>query len=269
MRHHGRLRQQSLVNQGSSHVGSKGEEIPITSKKYPCRHPKASQRARNRKRNLARRNQFDPTRSPTLPIPTVPGLPSLLAMCATLDGIRASLMDPQALFSQPSGKVKNSLVIWDSGASLSLSFNRDDFIGELKKPSEKYKLKGIARGLDIEGIGHVVFTIRDYTGMLRSLKTKVLYCPKATVKLLSTISLLQEYDESISLTSNQLILSGNHGSERHHRADRSSEQPTYLPPNLSATQVSTTRYPALSTQPSKLQARPGAIKTLHQLKRNG
>jgi hypothetical protein len=34
------------------------------------------------------------------------------------------------------------------------------------------------------------------------------------VKLLSTTSLLQEYDESISLTSNQLICSGNHGSDQ-------------------------------------------------------
>jgi hypothetical protein len=82
-------------------------------------------------------------------------------MCATLDGICASLMDPQALFSQPSGKVKNSPVMWDSGASLSLSFDRDKFVGELTKPSDKYKLKGITRGLDIKGIGHVVLTIRD------------------------------------------------------------------------------------------------------------
>jgi hypothetical protein len=77
----------------------------------------------------------------------IPSLQSLSAMCATLDGIRAILMDPQALFSQPCGKVKNSPVIWDSRASLSLSFDRDDFVGELKKPSAQYKLKGIARGL--------------------------------------------------------------------------------------------------------------------------
>jgi hypothetical protein len=128
-------------------------------------------------------------------------------MCATLDGIHASLMDPQEPYSA-------NPVIWDSKASLSLSVYRDDFVGELKKPSDKYKLTGIARGLDIEWMGHVVFTIRDCTGMLRSLKTKALYCPKATVKLLSTTSLLQEYDESISLTSNQLILSGNHGCEQ-------------------------------------------------------
>jgi hypothetical protein len=102
----------------------------------------------------------------------------LSAMCAILDGIRASLMDPQALFSQPCGKIKTSPVIWDSGAFLSLSFDRDDFVGELKTPSAKYKQKGIAKGLDIEGVGHVVFTICNCTGMLRSLKTKALYCPK-------------------------------------------------------------------------------------------
>jgi hypothetical protein len=135
-------------------------------------------------------------------------------MCTILDGIRTSLMDPQALFSQPCGKIKNSPVIWDSGASLSLSFDRDDSVGEVKTPSAKYRLKGIAKGLDIKGVGHVVFAICDYTGMVRSLKTKALYCPKATVKLLSTTSLLQEYDESISITSNQLILSGNSGSRQ-------------------------------------------------------
>jgi hypothetical protein len=187
-------------------------------------------------------------------------------MCATLDGIRASLMDPQALFSQPSGKVKNSPVIWDSGASISFSFDRDDFIGELKKPSDKYKLKGIARGLNIEGIGHVVFTIRDCTEMLQSLKTKALYCPKATAKLLSTTSLLQEYDESISLTSNQLILSGNHGSE----------QPT----NAVIVQIDDPRNNLPNSQSvchSSIDEIPRALNAavevvshaLHQLKRNG
>ncbi|KAI2488999.1 hypothetical protein MHU86_25603 [Fragilaria crotonensis] len=41
-------------------------------------------------------------------------------------------------------------VIWDSGASVTISPNKDDFIGPIASPSTITQLKGIARGLRIE-----------------------------------------------------------------------------------------------------------------------
>jgi hypothetical protein len=91
------------------------------------------------------------------------------------------MMDPRTLFRNLD-KSKTFPIIWDSGASVSLSFDRNDFVGTImKKPPKSYKLKGIANGLNIEGIGHIVYTVRHSTNMLRSLKTPGIYCPEASV----------------------------------------------------------------------------------------
>jgi len=100
-------------------------------------------------------------------------------------------------------------VIWDSGASISISFTRNDFVGPIKKPDLGMRLQGIAKGLSVEGIGHVAWAFVDTTGMLRTLKVKALLVPKAKARLLSTSSLLSTYqDETIRLESSRLVLSG-------------------------------------------------------------
>ena len=38
-------------------------------------------------------------------------------------------------------------VIWDSGASILVSYDKHDFVGPLKKPGFATQLKGIAKGL--------------------------------------------------------------------------------------------------------------------------
>jgi hypothetical protein len=100
-------------------------------------------------------------------------------------------MDPRALFGNLD-KSKTFPVIRDSGASLSLSFDKNDFVGPVTKPPDRYKLRGIANGLKIEGVGHIIYSVRDSTGMLRSVKTPGIYCPNATVRLISTTALLNE-----------------------------------------------------------------------------
>jgi hypothetical protein len=79
----------------------------------------------------------------------------------------------------------------------------------------QYNLKGIANGLKIEGVGHIVYIVRNSTGMLRSIKTPGIYCPNTTVRLLSTAALLNKYDnETIALGANDLVLlSGNSDSK--------------------------------------------------------
>jgi hypothetical protein len=78
-----------------------------------------------------------------------------------------------------------------SGASVSLSYDKKDFVGELRKPSTIMKLKGIAKGIRIEGIAHASFSMTDSTRQLRTVRTKAVYCPQSTVKLLSITALLQ------------------------------------------------------------------------------
>ena len=116
---------------------------------------------------------------------------------------------------QAPGRFRDSLpsstfsVIWDSGASISISPDKNDFVGPLESPGAITQLKGIAKGLRIEGFGHVMWTINDSNGNLRMVKVPAYYAPKVRVRLLSTTSLLQTYpEESIKIEAHQLVLSG-------------------------------------------------------------
>jgi hypothetical protein len=57
-------------------------------------------------------------------------------------------------------------VIWDSGASVTVTPHRLDFVGHYSKPLGSIRLKGLAKGLNIAGQGHVMWLIMDTTGML-------------------------------------------------------------------------------------------------------
>jgi hypothetical protein len=48
-------------------------------------------------------------------------------------------------------------VIWDFGASVSISPDNNNFVGPLKRLGAVTQLKGIAKGLRIEGFGHVMW----------------------------------------------------------------------------------------------------------------
>ena len=99
-------------------------------------------------------------------------------------------------------------VIWDSGASILISPDRQDF-GPLVRPSVRQRLQGIAKGLNVEGHGHVLWACHDTSGQLRLLKVPAYCVPKCRVRLLSTTSLLQTYaDEKIAVQAHCLTCSG-------------------------------------------------------------
>jgi hypothetical protein len=50
-------------------------------------------------------------------------------------------------------------VIWDSGASQSITFDKRDFVGPIKSAPLGSKLSGMAKGLNIAGMGHVVWCV--------------------------------------------------------------------------------------------------------------
>jgi hypothetical protein len=73
--------------------------------------------------------------------------PTLLKQVALLAPHQfRSSMPPDSTFS----------VIWDSGASVTISPDKHDFVGPISRPSTITQLKGIiAKGLRIEGEGKV------------------------------------------------------------------------------------------------------------------
>ena len=124
-------------------------------------------------------------------------------------------------------------VIWDSGASISISFSKKDFIGNIKPSSVGMKLQGIAKGVSIAGQGNVAWAFVDTKGKLRTLKVPALYVPKAKARLLSTSSLLAQYpEEMINIQSNRLLLSktnSNNSNTNEHPIEILTDSSTNLP----------------------------------------
>jgi hypothetical protein len=97
-------------------------------------------------------------------------------------------------------KANTSPIIWDSGASISITPDLSDFEGPVSSPGTITQLKGIAKGLQIKGQGEVTWAVHDQLGNLRLLKVPAFHVPNIKVRLLSTSSLLQTYpDETITI----------------------------------------------------------------------
>ena len=107
------------------------------------------------------------------------------------------------------GNPKVMKLIRDSGASISITPNKDDFIGEVKPVPTTTHLKGLAKGLKITGMGTVHWNVLDNRGHLCTLKILAYHMPESPTRHLSTTSLLQTYsDETIVIHPGGLVLSG-------------------------------------------------------------
>jgi hypothetical protein len=108
--------------------------------------------------------------------------------------LRLALQNPHYLptFRCSLKDENNFSIIWDSGASICITHDTNDFVGELESPGTMTYLKGVSpKGLQTAGKGQVLWTILDTQGQLRVLKVAVYYVPKSCACLLSTSALLQ------------------------------------------------------------------------------
>jgi hypothetical protein len=103
-------------------------------------------------------------------------------------------------------------IVWDSGASISITPYKQDFNGTLQMLNCGIKLQDVSEGLRIGGKGTVTWTVMDSAGMLHSLKLPALFVTGARMRLLSTTSLMQTYKgETVTATATELTLSGIEG----------------------------------------------------------
>ena len=110
----------------------------------------------------------------------------------------SSLMDKEDKFN----------VIWDTGASVSITPNKNDFI-EFNSNIENSYLEGVSKDLKVEGQGVVQWNMVDVNGKIRKMKVKALYVPTCNLRLLRPHSLTEKYqDETISIVSEGIMLSG-------------------------------------------------------------
>ena len=61
-------------------------------------------------------------------------------------------------------------IVWDSGASVSVSNNAADFQGTLTMANASpIQVKGVSQGVTVSGQGMVLWYLTDTTGMLRAI----------------------------------------------------------------------------------------------------
>lgn len=75
-------------------------------------------------------------------------------------------------------------VIFDSGASIAITGNRTDFVGEVIKPFKDLRLGGMAQGAKVEGIGIVHWTFNTGQATL-TLALRCYFVPDCKARLLS------------------------------------------------------------------------------------
>jgi Reverse transcriptase (RNA-dependent DNA polymerase) len=82
-------------------------------------------------------------------------------------------------------------IVFDTGASASVTPIRDDFVGDLIKPPYSC-LKGLKGSINVVGAGHVDWTIFDVHGVTRTIRTQALYIPEGNIRLFSPQCYFQE-----------------------------------------------------------------------------
>ena len=98
-----------------------------------------------------------------------------------------SLM-PEALTVEETGLP----VLFDTGATKPVTFDRSDFVGDLRRPPCPMIMQGIATGLAIEGTGTIAWHFLDDLGASRTIQAKAYYIPKLKTWLLSPQAYFQE-----------------------------------------------------------------------------
>ena len=122
--------------------------------------------------------------------------------------LKAAFTSPAAV-RENLDKESQFKVIWDTGASISISPSRGDFVGSINKPPKEMKIAGIQGHSAVTGIGKIAWSFTDHDGMLRTLVVPALLVPSSKVRLLSINSLLNTYpDETIHHDKLKLTLSG-------------------------------------------------------------
>ena len=136
-------------------------------------------------------------------------------------------------------------VIWDTGASVCVTNDRNDF-ATFKPDSKLNSLKGfgLTDGHKVEGEGEVVWCIRTTANRLRSVRVPAYYVPDSRVRLLSVTAILREYPgETFTMTASGSTLSGLEGED----ATRGS---IYAPLNLHSHLPTSIAYPLVNPRTS-------------------
>ncbi|KAI2509164.1 hypothetical protein MHU86_5283 [Fragilaria crotonensis] len=100
-------------------------------------------------------------------------------------GLLGYFDEPCVFMNFITAPVEKKPVIFDTGASLAITYDKLDFDGPLTIPKGDLRLGGMANGLKIEGVGPVTWTFANSEGGNVCVKGMAYYVPKAKARLLS------------------------------------------------------------------------------------
>jgi hypothetical protein len=108
-------------------------------------------------------------------------------------------LERHGVYNLSSGKRKYSeadfSIIWDTGASNTITFCKEDFTMGIDYFANPHSATGIASGLEILGKGMVRWDISLNDGTTYPIVIEALYCPKANRRLLCPQQLKKVLDE--------------------------------------------------------------------------
>jgi hypothetical protein len=96
---------------------------------------------------------------------------------------------PESIFNI--GRRDDMPIVFDTGASMSLSPLREYFEGELKTPPIP-QMHGFKGAVKVIGMGRVSWTIFDVYGVVRVIKTMAYLVPEGNIRLFSPQVYMQE-----------------------------------------------------------------------------
>ena len=120
-------------------------------------------------------------------------------------------------------------IVIDSGASISLTANYNDFVGPIR-PATITELQGLSHTTKVHGVGQVIWTVRDVFGTTRTIKTQAYYIPEATVRLFSPQTYFREQQKGhLGLDHSSTTLQLHDGSLLHFPYNTNNNLPLMLP----------------------------------------
>ena len=105
-------------------------------------------------------------------------------------GCRVLSQHPRAFWAS----LKDDLIsaIWDTGATMTVTFCKNDFIDGVRPTDQPLVIGGLANGLHVEGEGQVQWSFLSDEGTFITLQTKAYYVPSAGQRLISPQYVAQE-----------------------------------------------------------------------------
>ena len=120
-------------------------------------------------------------------------------------------------------------IVIDSGASISLTANYNDFVGPIR-PATITELQGLSHTTKVHGVGQVKWTVRDVFGATRTIKTEAYYVPEPTVRLFSPQTYFCEQEQGhLRLDHSSTTLQLHDGSLLHFPYNANNNLPLMLP----------------------------------------